>query len=101
MDLLLYLLGSALIAVLVRRWRPEVSRRAAAGYVLAAGLFFAIPLVTPAVQVHTDIAYAWAPWREMLPSPPEPGNPLMADIPTQMIPFRELVRRRLLNLDLP
>jgi len=101
MDLLLFLLGSALIAGLVRWWRPEVSRRAAAGCVLAAGLFFAVPLVTPAVQVHTDIAYTWAPWREMLPARQEPGNPLMADIPTQMIPFRELVRRRLLDRELP
>lgn len=101
MDLLLFLLGSALIAALVRWWRPEVSRRAAAGYVLAAGLFFAVPLATPAIQVHTDIAYTWAPWREMLPAQPEPGNLLMTDIPTQMIPFRELVRRRLLDLELP
>ncbi|MEA2559814.1 MAG: hypothetical protein QOH06_1318 [Acidobacteriota bacterium] len=101
MDVLVFLLGSALIAALVRWWRPEVSRLAAAGYVLAAGLFFAVPLATPAVQVHTDIAYTWAPWRETLPAQPEPGNPLMADIPTQMIPFRELVRRRLLSLELP
>ncbi len=101
MDVLVFLLGSALIAALVRWWRPEVSLRAAAGYVLAAGLFFAVPLATPAVQVHTDIAYTWAPWRETLPALAEPGNPLMADIPTQMIPFRELVRRRLLSLELP
>ncbi|HET9225888.1 MAG TPA: YfhO family protein [Thermoanaerobaculia bacterium] len=101
MDVLLFLLGSALITALVRWWRPEVSLRAAAGYVLASGLFFAVPLFTPAVQVHTDIAYAWAPWRETLPAPPAPGNDLMMDIPTQMIPFRELVRRRLLDLELP
>lgn len=101
MDVLVFLLGSALIAALVRWWRPEVSRLAAAGYVLAAGLFFAVPLATPAIQVHTDIAYMWAPWRETLPREVEPGNLLMTDIPTQMIPFRELVRRRLLNLELP
>ena len=101
MDVLVFLLGSALIAALVRWWRPEVSRLAAAGYVLAAGLFFAVPLVTPAIQVHTDIAYMWAPWRETLPHEAEPGNLLMTDIPTQMIPFRELVRRRLLNLEMP
>ena len=101
MDLLVFLLGSVLIAALVRWWRPEVSRRAAAGHVLAAGLFFAVPLATPAIQAHTDIAYAWAPWRETLPAQPDLSNPLMEDIPTQMIPFRELVRRRLLDLEVP
>lgn len=102
MDLLAFLPGSVLIAALVRWWRPEeVSRRAAAGYVLAAGLFFSVPLATPAIQVSTDIVYAWAPWREMLARQPEPGNPLLADVPTQMIPFRELVRRRLLDLEPP
>lgn len=102
MDLLAYLLGGALIAGLVRGWRPEeLSRRAAAGYVLAAGLFFSVPLATPALQVSTDIVYAWAPWRGTLARQPEPANPLLADVPTQMIPFRELVRRRLLDLEPP
>jgi len=101
MDLLLYLAGSALIAALVRWWRPEVPLRTAAGYVLLAGLFFAVPLATPALQVPTDIAYTWMPWGGTLPGRIEPANPLLNDIPTQMIPFRELVRRRLLGLEVP
>src|SRR5215210_6722200 len=101
MDLLLFLLGGTLLAALVRWWRPEVSFRAAAGFILLAGLFFAVPLATPALQVPTDIAYLWMPWAETLPGRIEPANPLLNDIPTQMIPFRELVRRRLLNLEVP
>src|SRR6185436_12254664 len=99
MDLLFYLVGGALLALLVRWWRPEVSRRAAAGYVLAAGLFFSVPLATSWLQVPTDIAYFWMPWAETLPGPIVPQNPVLGDIPSQMIPFRDLVRRRLLDLD--
>lgn len=101
MDLLLFLVGGALIAAAVRWWRPEVSRRAAAGYVLAAGLFFSVPLATPALQVPADIAYIWFPWAESVEETVVPRNPVLGDIPSQMIPFRELVRRRLLDLEVP
>lgn len=101
MDLLLFLAGAALLAALARWWRPEVSLRAAAGHVILAALFFAVPLATPALQVPTDIAYVWMPWGETLPDLARPANPLLHDIPTQMIPYRELVRRRLLDLEVP
>ena len=101
MDLLLFLVGGALLAAAVRWWRPEVSRRAAAGYVLAAGLFFSVTLATPALQVPADIAYIWFPWAETVEETVVPRNPVLGDIPSQMIPFRELVRRRLLNLEVP
>src|SRR5688572_22958727 len=76
MDILAFLLGSALFVALVRWWRPEVSRRAAGSYAILAGLFFAIPLATPALQVPTDIAYIWIPWAEALPAKVEPANPV-------------------------
>lgn len=101
MDLLLFLLGGALLAAAVRWWRPEVSRRAAAGYVLAAGLFFSVALATPALQVPADIAYIWFPWAETVEETVVPRNPVLGDIPSQMIPFRELVRRRFLSLQVP
>jgi hypothetical protein len=101
MDLLLYLVGGALLVLLVRWWRPEVSLGAAAGYVLAAGLFFCVPLATSRLQVPTDIAYFWMPWAETLPAPIVPKNPVLGDIPSQMIPYRDLVRRRLLDLEIP
>lgn len=101
MDLLLFVLGGALLAGAVRWWRPEVSRGAAAGYVLVAGLFFSVPLATPALQVPADIAYIWFPWAETVEETVVPRNPVLGDIPSQMIPFRELVRRRLLDLEAP
>lgn len=101
MDLLLFLVGGALLAAAVRWWRPEVSRRAAAGYVLVAGLFFSMALATTALQVPADIAYIWFPWAETVEETVVPKNPVLGDIPSQMIPFRELVRRRLLNLEVP
>ncbi len=102
MDFLYYLTGGLLIVLLVRWWQPDgISRRAAAGYLLAAGLFFAIPLLTSWIQVPTDVAYFWMPWAETLDGPTEPQNPVLGDIPTQMLPYRDLVRRRLLNLELP
>lgn len=101
MDLLLYLSGGVLLVLLVRWWRPEVSLSAAAGYVLAAGLFFGVPLATSKIQVPTDIAYFWMPWAETLPEPTVPKNPVLGDIPSQMIPYRDLVRRRLLDFEVP
>jgi hypothetical protein len=100
MDLLLYLLGGALIAVLVRWWRPQLPRRWAAGYLLGVAVFFAAPLATSSIQVPGDLAYQWRPWRETIP-PAElgrrPSNELLSDIPLQMLPFRALVRDRLLR----
>lgn len=104
MDLLFYLVGGALLVLLVRWWRPHpagISLKAAMGYVLAAGLFFGVPLATSKIQVPTDIAYFWMPWAETLPEPIVPKNPVLGDIPSQMIPYRDLVRRRLLDFEVP
>lgn len=99
MDLLAYALGGLLICALVRWWRPEVARRAAAGYLAAAGAFFILPLATPALQVGSDIPYVWRPWAETLPATTvhQPANPLLGDIPLQLVPYRTLVRERLLR----
>jgi hypothetical protein len=101
MDLLFYALGGLLICALVAWWRPEVSRWAAAGYLVAAGAFFAIPLATPALQVGSDIPYVWRPWSETVPLGTRPLNPLLGDIPLQLVPYRTLVRERLLSLEAP
>ncbi|HBL29922.1 MAG TPA: hypothetical protein DD490_24045, partial [Acidobacteria bacterium] len=103
MDLLVYALGGCLIAALVRWWRPAVGWRAAAGYLVAAGAFFALPLATPLLQVGSDIPYLWRPWSEMLPpgAPHAPGNPLLGDVPLQLLPYRALVRERLLQGEAP
>jgi hypothetical protein len=109
MDLLAYALGGLLICVLVRWWRPGLTRRAAAGYLAAAGAFFILPLATPALQVGTDIPYVWRPWSEMMSEtgragthrPHRPQNPLLGDVPLQFLPYRTLVRERLLRLEAP
>lgn len=102
MDLLAYALGGLLISVLVRWWRPQVTRRAAAGYLGLAGAFFLLPLATPALQVGTDIPYLWRPWSETVPAGTHrPQNPLLGDVPLQLLPYRSLVRERLLRLEAP
>ncbi|HEX2642727.1 MAG TPA: YfhO family protein [Thermoanaerobaculia bacterium] len=101
MDLLLYCLGGALLAALVWWWRPEVSWRSGAAFLLLAGAFFAVPLATPDIQVPTDIAYRVRPWSETLPEKVKAANPLLADIPLFVLPMRTLARERLLRLEAP
>jgi Bacterial membrane protein YfhO len=101
MSLLVYLAGGAVIAVLVRWWRPRLGWGWIAGYWLLAGVFFAAPLTTSAVQVPVDLVYGLLPWSEMEAGPAVPGNALLSDVPVQMIPFRALVRDRLLRLEPP
>jgi hypothetical protein len=101
MSFLVYLGGGALVGALVRWWRPRPGWRWIAGYWLAAGAFFAAPLTTSALQVPTDIVYDWRPWQEMVEGPVTPANGLLSDVPLQTIPFRALVRDRLLRFEAP
>ena len=101
MSFLIYLGGGALLGALMRWWRPCPGWRWIAAYWLAAGAFFAAPLITSDLQVPSDIAYQWRPWREMVEAPVLPANGLLSDIPLQIIPFRALVRDRLLRFEAP
>lgn len=101
MDLLVYALGGLLIAALVLWWRPAVGWRAAAGYLLIAGAFYGVPLATSALQVGSDIPYVWRPWSEVEAPAQRLLNPLLGDVPLQLLPYRSLVRERLLNLEAP
>lgn len=101
MDLLIFAAGALLIALAVRWWRGEPSWSWIAGYALLVLGFFAAPLATPRVQVPTDLMYRVPPWAATVPQPVEVANPLLSDVPHQMLPFRTLVRRRLLALDAP
>lgn len=103
MDLLAYALGGLLICALVRWWRPEVTRRVAVGYLAAAGAFFLLPLATSDLQVGSDIPYVWRPWSETIPATAvhKPANPLLGDVPLQLLPYRTLVRERLLRGEAP
>jgi hypothetical protein len=99
-KLALFLAGAALLGGVVRAWRG-LPLPALAGYALLVLGYFAQPLCTSALQVPTDIAYQWRPWSEALPLPAVPRNPLLADVPLQMLPFHSLVRQRLLAGELP
>ena len=102
MSFVIYLGGGALLGALVRWWRPRLAWAWIAGYWLLAGTWFSAPLLSSAVlQAPTDIAYQWRPWREMVETPVIPANGLLGDVPLQMIPFRALVRDRLLRLEAP
>jgi len=101
MSFLVYLGGGALLGALMRWWRPCPGWRWIAAYWLAAGACFAAPLLTSRLQVPSDIAYQSRPWREMMPAPVVPANGLLSDIPFQIIPFRALVRDRLLRREAP
>src|SRR5580693_8366671 len=101
MDLLLFAGGGALAGVLVRWWVARPGWSWIAGYWLVAGVFYAAPLATRALQVPTDIVYRSLPWRETVSGRVEPANPLLGDVPLEMIPYRELVRERLRRFEAP
>jgi hypothetical protein len=101
MSLLIYAAGGAVLALLARWWCPRLGWGWAAGYWLAAGAFFGASLVTAAVQVPADVVYGQGPWREMVAGPVVPANELLTDPPTQMVPWRALVRDRLRRLEVP
>jgi hypothetical protein len=85
----------------VRWWRPQVSKRAGLAYVALVAAFFAPPLFTGALQIPTDIVYDWLPWRAAVAKRPVPLNPLLSDVVLQELPYRSLVRSRLLALEAP
>jgi len=99
-DLLVFLAGSAGLGAAVRAWRAGPGDRpvpgwwGVLGYTLAVLAFFSPALLTSDRQIATDIPYQTRPWNETLAEPVKVGNPLLSDPPYQMLPFRDLVRRR-------
>lgn len=100
-DPLLFAAGALVLVAAVRWWRPELPRRWAVAHALLTFAFFAVPLTTSRSQVPTDIAYRGLPWFEDLTEELQVDNPLLADVPRQMLPFRTLVRERWLSLEAP
>jgi hypothetical protein len=101
MSFLVYLAAGGLAGALVRWWRPRLGWGWIAVYWLAAGALFAPSLTSPALQVPTDIVYRIRPWMEMAGGPVRPDNDLLGDVPLQVLPFRALVRDRLLRFEAP
>lgn len=85
----------------MRWWRPELPKLWAAGHAFLVLAFFALPLLTPLAQAPVDIAYGLRPWSAMVDGKETADNPLLTDIPLQMLPFRTLVRERWLALEPP
>jgi hypothetical protein len=98
--LAVFLAGCALLVGALRWWRPGFPMRAALAYVALTAAFFARPLFTGALQVPTDLAYAWLPFKEVAPGV-EPHNFFRADTLLEQLPFHTLVRQRLLAGEAP
>lgn len=89
-----------MLAGLARLW-SQLRWRNLALYLAVAGGFFAIPLATTSLQLPLDFVYQFRPWSAELEAQPEAKNPLLTDVVLQILPFRELVRRRHLALEPP
>jgi hypothetical protein len=102
MSVAVFALGGALLAAALRWWRPALSWRLLAAYLLLAAAFFAVPPGSGALRLPTDVAYLWRPWSERAALGPEgPRNGLLRDPVLQMLPFHALVRERLLHGEAP
>src|SRR5260370_17625576 len=92
MSLLLYLVDGGLLAAAVRWWRPRTRWRTMAAYLLVAGGFYAVPLVTRDLQVGADLPYLVLPWSETVEPGLVPRNPLLTAAPLPLLPFPPLLR---------
>jgi hypothetical protein len=101
MTALVYALGAALLGALMRRWRPDLAWRTVLAYGMVVAAYFGAPLFTGAHQVPMDIPYQLLPWKEVMPQGGPPRNQLLTDIVWQMLPFRTLVRERLIHVEAP
>ena len=82
-------------------WKP----RCAAFFLLSVGLviaLFGIDIFKGHVLSQPDILYPLFPWRAYAPDDfVRPGNPLLSDIPRQVLPFLVHARNEVLNGSLP
>jgi hypothetical protein len=101
LSALVFLLGAALLVAAVRAWRRQPPWRAALAYAALTAAFYALPLFAGRLQVGTDIPYVWRPWSEAVASEVRPANGLMWDIVLESLPYRALVRQRLLAGEAP
>src|SRR5580693_283856 len=99
--LAVFLLGCALLVAALRWWRPGFPLAAAVGHVALTTAFFAVPLLTGALQVPTDLAYEWLPFADLVPESDAPRNFFQADTLLEQVPFHSLVRQRLLAGEAP
>ena len=101
MKLVLFLVGCFFWAGLARWWQPRLQWRSMAFYAVLSLAFLSPSLLTSGTQVATDQLYRWRPWSETVEQRIVPSNPLLADPLLQMLPYRTLVRQRLLRGEAP
>lgn len=100
-DVAVFLGGATVLVALARVWIRELQRSTAAGYVAFTLLLFAPVLATSCNQVPLDYVYRFPPWEGTLEETVQPSNPVLADVVLQILPFRHLVRERLLDGNVP
>lgn len=100
-DPLVYFAGAALIGAAVRRWVPQLPIALVVVFTVLAAGFFAGALASDAHQVPTDIARSTLPWSQPGPHGEAVANPLLQDPITEFLPWRHLVRERLLAFEAP
>jgi hypothetical protein len=97
----LYVVGCALLVAAARWWRPVVTWKTGAAYAALTTAFFAVPLLTGALQVPTDLAYEALPYSDTVPERDQPHNFFQADTLYEQVPFHALVRARILRGEVP
>ncbi|HEV3073481.1 MAG TPA: hypothetical protein VHB47_03600, partial [Thermoanaerobaculia bacterium] len=101
MTLLVFVGGAACLIAALRAWQTSLSLRTVSGYVALTTAFFAFPLFAGRLQAGTDLPYVLLPWSEAVAGTVRPANNLVYDVALQMLPFRTLVRQRLLAGEAP
>jgi hypothetical protein len=101
LDLAFFVAGAALVFGFVRWWQPGMRLGLGVGHAALALLFWSPGLLTSGHQVATDFAYLTLPFREAAEPGFRPANPLLSDPVLQFLPFRHLVRERLLAGEAP
>jgi len=94
---------AALALALARRWVAPVSRRAALLLTAAPLLFTGEAIFTGGILAPLDVAYESEPLRALAAAhgTERPVNPLLVDVVSQMLPWRQAVRESLAQGRLP
>jgi hypothetical protein len=100
-DVAFFGAGAALLVGFVRWWQPDLRPGIGAAYAALALLFWSPGLLSSGHQIATDYAYLTLPFRDLAEPGFRPANPLLSDPAIQFLPFRQLVRERLLAGEAP
>src|SRR5262245_26846575 len=100
-DLAFFAVGAAVLYGALRFWQPDLRLGVGLAHAVLALLFWSPGLLTTGHQLATDFAQQAQPFRGALGRGFRPANPLLSDPVLQFVPFRHLVRERLLSGEAP